>query len=44
MESDPRKRVAIFLHGGAYDIVHQGCSIAASATAMGKEVQLFLFW
>ncbi len=44
MEVDPRKRVAIFLHGGDYDRLHQGCSIAASATAGGRDVQLFLFW
>ncbi|AKU91908.1 hypothetical protein [Vulgatibacter incomptus] len=44
MEVDPRKRVAIFLHGGDYDRLHQACSIAASATAGGRDVQLFLFW
>lgn len=44
MESDPSKRVAIFLHSGDYDRLHQGCSIAASATAGGRDVQLFLFW
>lgn len=44
MEPDPRKRVAIFLHDGAYDRLHQGCAIAAAAAAGGRDVQIFLFW
>ncbi len=36
--------VCIFLHRGEYDAVHQGLSIAASATALGREVELFFFW
>lgn len=44
MEADPLRRVAIFLHSGDYDRLHQGCSIAAAAAAGGREVQLFLFW
>ncbi|HWV37086.1 MAG TPA: hypothetical protein VN033_01265 [Vulgatibacter sp.] len=44
MEADPRKRVAIFLHDGAYDRLHQGCAIAAAAAAGGRDVQVFLFW
>ncbi|HLV60960.1 MAG TPA: hypothetical protein VKY51_06105 [Fredinandcohnia sp.] len=40
--SDPR--VAIFLHSGDYDRVHQGLAIAAAAVAAGREVHLFFFW
>ncbi len=36
--------VIIFLHRGEYDAVHQGLSIAASATAMGRPVELYFFW
>ncbi|WP_373044105.1 hypothetical protein [Vulgatibacter sp.] len=44
MEVDPRKRIALFLHSGDYDRLHQACSIAAAATASGRDVQLFFFW
>lgn len=44
MDPDPRRRVAIFLHAGDYDRVHQGCAIAAAAATAGRDVQLFLFW
>lgn len=44
MELDPSKRVAVFLHAGDYDRIHQGCAIAAAAAASGREVQIFLFW
>ncbi|MFZ5439161.1 MAG: DsrE family protein [Myxococcota bacterium] len=37
-------RVCIFLHRGEYDAVHQGLSIAAAATAVGREVELYFFW
>jgi peroxiredoxin family protein len=36
--------VTVFLHSGAYDSVHQGLSIAASAASLGREVELFFFW
>src|SRR5690606_11347803 len=36
-------RVAIFLHSGDYDRVHQGLAIAAAAVASGREVHLFFF-
>ena len=36
--------VCLFLHRGEYDAVHQGLSIAASATAMGRKVELYFFW
>jgi len=42
MPLDPR--VAIFLHSGAYDRIHQGLAIAAAAVAAGREVHLFFFW
>lgn len=44
MEVDPSKRVALFLHSGDYDRLHQACSIAATATAAGRDVQIFFFW
>ncbi len=37
-------RVAIFLHSGEYDRVHEGLSIAASAVAGEKHADVFLFW
>ena len=37
-------RVCIFFHRGEYDAVHQGLSIAAAATAVGREVELYFFW
>ena len=36
--------VCIFLHRGEYDAVHQGLSIAASAAALGRKVELYFFW
>lgn len=36
--------LAIFLHSGDYDRVHQGLAIAASAAAAGRTVDVFLFW
>lgn len=36
--------VCVFLHRGEYDAVHQGLSIAASAAAMGRKVELYFFW
>ena len=40
----PRDKVAVFLHSGDYDRMHQALSIAASAAAQGRPVQLFFFW
>lgn len=37
-------RVAIFLHSGDYDRVHEGLSIAAAAVASGRHADLFFFW
>jgi peroxiredoxin family protein len=37
-------RVAIFLHSGEYDRVHEGLSIAAAAVAADKRADVFLFW
>ena len=37
-------RLAVFLHDGAYDRMHQGLSIAASAVALGRHADVFLFW
>ena len=37
-------RVAVFLHSGDYDRVHQGAAIAAAAAAGGRPVEVFFFW
>ncbi|MFL5319690.1 MAG: hypothetical protein ACJ790_08525 [Myxococcaceae bacterium] len=37
-------RLAVFLHSGDYDRVHQGLSIAAAAAASGRPVQIYFFW
>lgn len=39
-----RPRVAIFLHGGEYDRVHEGLSIAAATVASGRHADVFFFW
>jgi len=36
--------IAIFLHNGSWDAVHQALSIAAAAVTMGRRVELYLFW
>lgn len=36
--------VTIFFQHGSYDAVHQGLSIAASATSLGRQVELYFFW
>lgn len=36
--------IAVFLHAGDYDRVHQGLSIAAAAAAGGRPVNVFWFW
>lgn len=37
-------RIAIFLHSGDYDRLHQALAIALSGTAMGREVDVYFFW
>jgi peroxiredoxin family protein len=37
-------RVVLFLHSADYDRVHQGLAIAAAATALGKQAELYFFW
>jgi peroxiredoxin family protein len=41
--SGPAK-VAVFLHSGEYDRMHQGLSIAATAAAAGRPAEVFFFW
>ncbi len=38
------QRLCIFLNRGEYDAMHQGFSIAASAAALGRTVELYFFW
>jgi len=38
------EKVAVFLHSGEYDRVHQGLSIAAAAVATGRQADVFFFW
>jgi len=42
--SAERPRVAVFLHSGDYDRMHEGLSIAAAAVASGRHADLFFFW
>ena len=42
--SAPTSKVAIFLHSGDYDRVHQGLAIAAAAVASGRRAEVYLFW
>lgn len=44
MSTPPSPKVVVFLHGGDYDRVHQGLSIAAAATAAGRRAEVYLFW
>ncbi len=37
-------KVAIFLHGGEYDRVHEGLSIAAAAVSAEKHADVFFSW
>lgn len=37
-------KIAVFLHSGDYDRVHQGLAIAAAAVAVGRPVEVFFFW
>jgi peroxiredoxin family protein len=36
--------IAVFLHSGDYDRVHQGLSIAAAGGAAGRPVAVYFFW
>lgn len=38
------ERLAVFLHAGDYDRVHQGLSIAVSGAAAGRAVDVYFFW
>lgn len=44
MSSASLGKVAVFLHAGDYDRIHQGLSIAAACVAAGRKVDLFFFW
>ncbi len=37
-------RLAVFVHSGEYDRVHQALSIAAAAATSGRPVDVFFFW
>ena len=36
--------IAVFLHSGDYDRVHQGLSIAVAGGAAGRAVAVYFFW
>jgi peroxiredoxin family protein len=38
------ERLAVFLHSGEYDRVHQGLSIAVSGASAGRSVEVYFFW
>lgn len=42
--SPPTSKVAVFLHSGDYDRVHQGLAIAAAAVAAERRAEVYLFW
>lgn len=44
MAASPLPPLAVFLHSGAYDRVHQGLAIAAAAAASGRTVHLVFTW
>ena len=37
-------KLAIFLHSGDYDRVHQGLSIAVAGASAGRKVEVYFFW
>ncbi|MFI5029038.1 MAG: hypothetical protein ACHQCF_08695 [Solirubrobacterales bacterium] len=39
-----KNRLAIFLHSGDYDRLHQGAAIAAAGAAAGRPVEVYFFW
>jgi peroxiredoxin family protein len=39
-----RPNLAVFLHSGEYDRMHQALSIVAAAAAEGRRSELFFFW
>ena len=39
-----RPDLAIFLHSGDYDRVHQAFSVALTAAALGRQVDIYFFW
>ena len=44
MTATPLPPLAIFLHSGEYDRLHQGLAIAAAAAASGRTVHLVFTW
>lgn len=36
--------IAIFVHRGEYEALHQALAIAATAVAQGRPTQVYLFW
>ncbi|HUB07946.1 MAG TPA: hypothetical protein VMB50_13125 [Myxococcales bacterium] len=38
------RRLAVFLHSGDYDRLHQGAAIAAAGAAAERDVEVFFFW
>jgi peroxiredoxin family protein len=44
MAASPLPPLAVFLHSGEYDRMHQGFAIAAAAAASGRTVHLVFTW
>jgi peroxiredoxin family protein len=42
--NQPSTSLAVFLHSGDYERMHQGLAAAAAAVASGRKVHLFFFW
>jgi peroxiredoxin family protein len=44
MPASPLPPLAVFLHSGEYDRVHEGLALAAAAAASGRAVHLVFTW
>src|SRR5450631_559557 len=42
--TNSKNRLAIFLHSGDYDRLHQGAAIAAAGAAANRPVEVYFFW
>jgi peroxiredoxin family protein len=43
-KANDKNRLAVFLHSGDYDRLHQGAAIAAAGVAAQRPVEVYFFW
>jgi peroxiredoxin family protein len=43
-DAAPAGLVCVFFNRAEYEAIHQGLSVAAAATALGRRVELYFFW